>query len=352
MSSRFVVQEVVVPPAEVPDAVSALVAGASEVLRVCALEVWGHADLVRTPDAWQHHLAHAAAHRRTLWVAVADGRVVGCATADFPLVDNLHLVEAVDVQVERGWRRRGVGRALLDAVVALSADLGRTHLSGWSHGELAAAGDPAALRSRTDPQGLAPSAASAFALRHGFGVAQIERHSVLSVRDAPASGGVAAGYRIETWRGATPPEWLDGLAKVWTAFSTSAPLGELAWGEEYWDADRIAASEAASEAVEDRSTGIVVHEASGEVVAGTQLIRDRDHDASAQQGVTVVLGAHRGHGLGLALKQANLALARSAWPRLERIHTWNAGENDHMWRINAALGFRTEGGEVCWQRVL
>jgi GNAT superfamily N-acetyltransferase len=352
VSSRVRIQEVVVPADEVPDDVRALVEGASEVLRACALEVWGHTDLVRSPDAWLHHLAHGIDHRWTLWVALADGRVVGCVTAGFPLVDNLHLVEAVDVQVAQRARRLGVGSALLDAVVARSRALERTHLAGWSHGELAASEDPRALRSRTDPQGLAPSPASAFALRHGFAVAQIERHSVLRIGDASASDGVAAGYRIQTWRGATPPDWLDGLARVWTAFSTSAPLGELAWGEESWDADRIAASEAASGAVEDRLTAIVVHEASGEVVAGTQLIRDRDQDASAGQGVTVALDAHRGHGLGLAMKRANLALASDAWPKLERIHTWNAGENDHMWRINAKLGFQTEGGEVCWQRVL
>lgn len=350
MSTRFTVQEVVVPAGEVPDGVRALVAGACEVLRACALEIWGHTDLVPSVDTLVHRLGHEVAKKRSLWVAVADGRVVGCATAEFPLLDNVHLV-VIDVQVAREVRRQGVGSALLDAVVERSASLGRTHLSGWSHGELAASDDPDALRSRTDPQGLAPSAASGFALRHGFGVAQIERHSVLDVADAPEVGRVDAGYRIEAWCGATPGRWLHGLARVWGQFATSAPAGDMAWGEESWDADRIAASEAASAAIQDWCTAIVVHEASGEVVAGTALARDLDQDA-AQQAATIVVDSHRGHGLGLAVKRANLAQARVAWPRLERIHTWNAGENDHMWRINAELGFRTEGGEVAWQGVL
>ena len=57
------------------------------------------------------------------------------------------------------------------------------------------------------------------------------------------------------------------------------------------------------------------------------------------------------HGLGLALKLANLDAVRAAWPDARRIHTWNAGENDAMWRVNEALGFETAGAEALWQKV-
>ena len=68
-------------------------------------------------------------------------------------------------------------------------------------------------------------------------------------------------------------------------------------------------------------------------------------------GGTMVRKSDRGHGLGLALKRANLRTAKRGWPALERVHTWNAGENDHMWRINEQVGYVTMGAEVGWQWV-
>lgn len=66
---------------------------------------------------------------------------------------------------------------------------------------------------------------------------------------------------------------------------------------------------------------------------------------------TLIRRDHRGHGLGLAVKQAVLAELRRSHPRVQRIHTWNADENQHMPAINEALGFRVtaHSGMLDWR---
>lgn len=35
---------------------------------------------------------------------------------------------------------------------------------------------------------------------------------------------------------------------------------------------------------------------------------------------------------------------------MQRVHTWNAGENSHMLAINTALGFRPVSLEGVWEK--
>lgn len=54
---------------------------------------------------------------------------------------------------------------------------------------------------------------------------------------------------------------------------------------------------------------------------------------------TSVTRAHRGRGLGLAMKPAMLELLAAENPVLERIHTGTSTQNTHMIAIDHALGF-------------
>jgi hypothetical protein len=58
------------------------------------------------------------------------------------------------------------------------------------------------------------------------------------------------------------------------------------------------------------------------------------------QGGTLVVPAHRGHRLGLAVKVANQRALAGRFPQLEWIITGNADVNAHMNAINDRLGFR------------
>lgn len=317
-----------------------------------------HGDFVQEPAQWLHLLstprrsatimAVALRGRRSRLDGVHSSDVLGFASASLPLAHNEHLIEALQVRVLPAVRRRGIGTRLIEEIVAQAP--GRTHLVGFQGIPLAEPGEAGALISRTDPIAGRLTPDAEFAVELGFTVAQIERYSCLDVPDSPATPTTPPGYRLVSWVGPTPPEFLPGVAALLGVFETDQPVGDIAADPAPWDAEALAAIEAAHADRLIRSATIAVHEASGETVAATRIIRQVAREASAEQGITVVRGDHRGHGLGLAIKRANLVCARQAWPLLRRIHTWNAGENDHMWAINQALGFRTMGAEASWQK--
>ena len=61
--------------------------------------------------------------------------------------------------------------------------------------------------------------------------------------------------------------------------------------------------------------------------------------AWAQQGLTAVARAHRGHRVGLLVKTAMLDWLAAAAPGIEHIVTDNADSNQYMIAINEMLGF-------------
>ena len=81
----------------------------------------------------------------------------------------------------------------------------------------------------------------------------------------------------------------------------------------------------------------------GHVVAWTHLVSEPSEPTWAMQWETVVHPAHRGHRLGAAIKLANLAQLRERLPAVQRIETSNAAENEHMLRVNRAMGFVAVG---------
>lgn len=371
---EFFLAEVAAPAGD-PGAILTAYAGAVEVQHDDWTIRFGHDDFERVPAAW---LAECTDRSHRDWFLVvalrgaaphdaASGRlglplldagwtlepadVLGYASASLPLADNRHLVDSCEILVRPAERRRGIGGALLAVLEDLPGRFGRTHLSGWSIHAPAVADDPDALRARAGVVAVVPDASTRFALDHGWQLAQVERHSILTIAPTGPAAEVPPGYSFVAWRGRTPPERLDAVAALHTVFSVEAPTGDLDLEEEAWDADRVARHEGETEAHLDRLAVLAFHDASGEAAGITALSRERAKPAGVFQGATLVRPGHRGHGLGLALKLANLDAVRAHWPDARRIHTWNAGENDAMWRVNEALGFVTTGAEALWQKV-
>ena len=118
-------------------------------------------------------------------------------------------------------------------------------------------------------------------------------------------------------------------------------------------ADRVLADAADTHA---RGQGFLVavveHVPTGTLVAFSEVRHPRARPAVVLQGDTLVLREHRGHGLGMLAKLAVLDALAATRPDAERIHTWNAQENDHMLAINVALGFRQASVDAEWQRDL
>jgi GNAT superfamily N-acetyltransferase len=85
-----------------------------------------------------------------------------------------------------------------------------------------------------------------------------------------------------------------------------------------------------------------IHESTGKIAGLTEVVVAAQHPSRADQYDTVVVPAHRGYGLGRALKARMLFELRSAEPRLTEVQTWNAFENEPMLKVNAELGFQPD----------
>ena len=259
-------------------------------------------------------------------LAIRDGVPAGHLELALPQLDNLANV-IVELSVHPEHRRRGVGRALLAYAVERSRALGRRHLIS-----------PAADR-----------VSAGFAKAVGAVACLAEIHNRLEIGEIRDTA-TADGYRTVQWTGLGPAEFLDDLAYLDSRLNLDAPVGDLVLEAEKVDAARIRATEEALR-LRRRTTFHTgaVHEAGGRLVAWTVITAPDDTVGHAWQGITIVDPAHRGHGLGLAIKNQNLRYAVSNRPTLRVIDTFNAAENTHMLRINRQMGFRKVDDVTQWQ---
>ncbi|WP_328547912.1 GNAT family N-acetyltransferase [Streptomyces platensis] len=221
-------------------------------------------------------------------------------------------------------RGRGVGRALWETVCGRLAAEGRTSVS--------------ALVERG-------GAGERFAVARGAECALPLVAYVQDVRTAPlpATGvPLPAGYRFATWSGVVPDAHAAAHARAHDAME-DAPTGDLDEQHDPWDAERI---RAAARVVLDRGgvllTVAVLAEADGAVAGYTELMLPTPDSVQAVQYDTVVVPAHRGRGLGRAVKLRMLEYLRAQWPDVQEIETTVADENTPMRAVNAALGYRAE----------
>lgn len=306
--------------------------------------------------SWRTHNGHQVA-----WAVVEDERVVAFAKAYLPSRDNTHLVE-LDLGTAPGHRGRGHARALLDRVLDLVRSQGRDTVmsstavrldpeEAWRLHERAVADDSVTR------QGL-PGLGGSFARAAGAVVVQTEVRSQVRLPvdpDVLASveaevGGHADGYTTRSWTGCPADDLLDDRAVLAARMSTDPPLGDMDWRPEVWDADRVRDTYAdwASRGLSVVGAG-VVHEATGRMVAFSEIGRDRRNPHVAYQLDTIVVPEHRGRRLGIVVKAANLRAVEAAMPEVGRVQTWNALENGPMLRVNRAMGFVPVALYPLWQ---
>jgi GNAT superfamily N-acetyltransferase len=281
-------------------------------------------------------VAEGGSRNGTHRAAVVDGAVAGALRLILPMLDN-PTVAIVDVAVHPLHRRRGIGTALLEEGLALAAAAARNRV--LAHVEVPGPG----------------AAGPAFALRHGWTCDLVEtrRDLTLPVAEARltalevAAARASAGYRIVSWRGRTPDEFLADRALLERRMTTDAPHGDLPVEEEHWDGDRIREYEAADLARGRTvlSAGAVVD---GRLVAFTDLRIQHASPEQADQAGTLVLREHRGHRLGARMKVAVLRELTASFPAVRRVTTYNADSNLPMVAVNEALGFRPAGSLTTW----
>jgi GNAT superfamily N-acetyltransferase len=272
------------------------------------------------------------------------GRGVATVHLDLPQADNRHVV-GVEIRVHPDHRRQGIGRELFAAAVAVAREHARDTLMGNYCAELAG-GPPRS------------AAAVAFATAMGAEAAldEVRRRLDLSTvdtadweRQCAQAATRAEGYTPVRWSGAVPDEFIADVAYLEGRMVIDAPMGELRYEQEKVDADRIRAHDEILRQRGQQHYHAGARDATGRLVAWSALFFDIGQSTHSWQGTTIVDPDHRGHGLGLLVKLANLRQTYAAEPALRTVNTWNAAENRHMIAINEALGFVPVDRWVSWQ---
>lgn len=257
--------------------------------------------------------------RKRHWLACADGTPVGLAELFLSDRENLAWGFAT-VTVHPAHRRAGHGSALLAAARAAAEEAGR---------------DTLVLSAAADSPGPAWAAA--------VGARRVQRlwESEADLT-APVAPGDAAppGYRLERWRDGVPEELLAAYATAVDAMADS-PDGGLGYVSAPNSPQHVRAVEQfARRAGRERRVVAAVHEGSGVVAGLTALEFPSLAPEVAHQEDTVVVPAHRGHGLGLWVKAEMLRWLAADGAAVRRIRTTTEPSNVHMLRINERLGFR------------
>lgn len=285
--------------------------------------------------------------------------VLGYLRVTLPRTENTHLAELF-VAVASRFRRKGIGTALWRLGEDVASARGRRTLDANSdHRHDPHAAPDGGLIPMTGVGNVPRDAASGFLLKRKMVLQQAEMHSTLSLPLAPARLSSllarlpsAPDYRLVQWTGPTPQRWRATMIRLRARMSVDIPLGELTFEPEVWSEERLDVYDAAAAAGGTTYLSAFEHVPTGELIAYTQVGVQDARPSLACQEDTLVTREHRGHGLGLAAKLANLQLVARESPAVAAIHTWNAAENAHMLGINSALGFECKAWCAAWDKNL
>lgn len=267
-------------------------------------------------------IPHPALGRAGRWVARRSGEVIAVAHAFFPDGGNAHIALA-EITVHPEARRQGIGTAFLQAVLPELRARGRRVVEG---------------------QTAAFGAGEKWA--HALGARTVNATVVQELRVAEVDPslwevGVPEGYRLEAWSGAAPDDLVASYVNAKTAMY-DAPRGTADFGHPEWTVERVRGIEAELRR-NNREQRVVaaVHEATGEVAGFTELWLPLPPGREGIQLDTAVLAAHRGHGLGVRVKARALRDLKADGIELDLITTGTNADNEHMIRVNLALGYAT-----------
>ncbi|MER7729951.1 GNAT family N-acetyltransferase [Streptomyces erythrochromogenes] len=277
--------------------------------------------------------------RPVLWTAGEDGGG-GAGEGDgvaalllFTEEGNTHTAFLDVLTVRPEARRRGVGTALWERVREELRAEGRTSVAVM----LDLGGPGQAFAEAMGFENVLPMA---------WYVQDVPAGHVTADRSAqpPAT----PGYELLTWYGLVPDAWAPAAAAAHAAME-DAPTGDMDERVQTWTPERL---HTLQQLILDRGGDMITVAAvtpGGEVAAYTEIVLPDPEGTAALQYDTVVVPAHRGHGLGRAVKRHMVAQAAARHPQLRRIATTVADENGPMRAVNEALGQRRERGVGIYQ---
>jgi GNAT superfamily N-acetyltransferase len=161
------------------------------------------------------------------------------------------------------------------------------------------------------------------------------------------------GYTMRTFVDRWPDELIEDRCELGRRMSTDVPMGEQELDEEVWDEARVRLIEAAF-AAQNRAkvTTVARHDETCRLAGFTEIAVPLGAPESVWQHDTLVMREHRGHGLGYAMKVANLRALAGEYPQARSVSTWNAAENAHMIAVNEEIGFAVVALSNSWLKLL
>jgi mycothiol synthase len=224
------------------------------------------------------------------------------------------------VEVIPSARRRGVGRALVDAVREVATADGRTSLLG-SAPHVGAGID------------------FARAVGAKFGLDEI-RSVYRFDRQPPPRAEAVDGFTLVTWEGECPEEHLESFARLRAVMNTAPQGGDVFYPHDEWDDPRVRRVESTLREQNIRLYVVTaLDDTTKELVGYTEVALFTPWPAFGDQWDTGVLPAYRGRGIARWVKSEMILSLRAAHPDLEMVVTWNAAINDSMLAVNKRLGY-------------
>jgi len=288
-----------------------------------------------------------------------DGRIVGRGIYQAPIEEGSRDAW-LSVEVLPEFRRRGIGSALYDRLVAMAREQGRTVLQCYIvHRDAAGERIPSPTGFGSVPR---DTEQTRFLTKRGYALGQVERVSRLALPVEPgilqgmadaAAQKAGADYRTVTWQGRTPEHWLPGMAELHRRMSTDTPAAEMEFAEEAWDVERVRVAEELREQSGRVSLlAAVEHLPSGALVAFSELFVPAETERAVEQHDTLVLREHRGRRLGMLVKATNLLHLERTLPGHPSVTTFNAEENRYMLDVNEAVGFAPIAYAGGWKQTI
>jgi GNAT superfamily N-acetyltransferase len=281
-------------------------------------------------SAWLTYAAGREDFEMVLLGAFEDDEMWGAARVDLSLHDNLHSASGT-FYVHPDRQRRGIGRGLVAAADEVARARGRRILITEAFSPL-----------DEESAGLLFARAMGFreAVEDGMKVVDLvetePQWAALERQTAPRH----EDYRIVTWRDGVPAEHVDDYCRLNEMFFEEAPIGDLDVEPEKWDAARVEQQTARNRRTARHVLAAGAVASDGTLVGITEAMLNAHAAWRGLQSGTLVDPAHRGHGLGLAVKLANHRQIRSVFPECRVLLTGNADVNAAMNHVNEALGYR------------
>ncbi len=329
-----------------------------EVSRLVRLRAWGNDKLAYTAEELLAQ-CHDPYEWYVVLVARLDGVIVGRAGIAMPLDDNTELAN-VTLDILPQAEGRGMGMKLLQAAEQFVRGENRKIVvveTNHPAATLTSVPEEAEQIHATLGSGMLPlsSREARFAFSAGYELERVEQFSSCAM---PVSEAVVhqlsdeavklhhGAYQVHQWLDTCPEQWAgdfarmeQGLVQDHQVSPGSADIAKLRQAEEF---SLLMGRRTIVSAAECLATGTLIGFTSISILG-------QRHDVAFQDETFVAL-EHRGKGVGLDIKVANMVLVTREFPATGTVYTWNAPENSQMLEINRQLGFLAAGITGQWRK--